>query len=202
MKGDPGVDAAERRPRRRSGRQLQPTLRVRPGWPLRVVVNKDVVLPERREATVADLKLSRPPDRTPVKLTIVVTPDLEQTLDDYLLIYRATYQDEAPSVADPEPAILETFLANDRGFRARPRESSNLLASRRSPYYSAQQAADYLRLSPRTLEKYRVVGGGRLFTSSGGESSMRGGDLRVWADQIVCDSTSDPAWRDPRNQKG
>jgi hypothetical protein len=85
-----------------------------------VVVNKDVVLPDRREATVADLKLSRPPDRTPVKLTIVVTPDLEQTLDDYLLIYRATYQDEAPSVADLVPAILETFLANDRGFvRAR-----------------------------------------------------------------------------------
>ena len=71
---------------------------------------------------MADLKLSRLPDRTPVKLTVMLTPDLKQPLDDYLLVYRATYQDEAPGVADIVPAMLESFLANDRGF-ARARAS-------------------------------------------------------------------------------
>lgn len=69
---------------------------------------------------MADLKLSRLPDRTPIKLTVMLAPDLKRALDDYLLVYRATYHDEAPNVADIVPAMLEAFLANDRGFaRAR-----------------------------------------------------------------------------------
>ena len=64
---------------------------------------------------MADLKLPKLPERTPVKITIAVLPDLKRTLDEYAAVYAASYgQDE--SVADLIPAILETFLAGDRAF--------------------------------------------------------------------------------------
>ena len=62
-----------------------------------------------------ELKLARIPDRTPVKLTITVMPDLHQALQDYALIYAATYGREEP-IAELIPAILSTFLEGDRGF--------------------------------------------------------------------------------------
>lgn len=64
---------------------------------------------------MADLKLPKLPERTPVKITIAVSPNLKGTLDEYAAVYAASYgQDE--SVADLIPAILETFLAGDRAF--------------------------------------------------------------------------------------
>ena len=73
------------------------------------------------------LKLSRLPDRTPVKLTITIMPDLHQTLQDYALHYAETYGEEEP-VAQLIPAILSTFLEGDRGFvrarAARARETA------------------------------------------------------------------------------
>ena len=62
-----------------------------------------------------DLKLAKLPDRTPVKLTLVITPDLHQALCDYAEIYRDTYgQEEA--VTDLVPSMLQAFLDSDRGF--------------------------------------------------------------------------------------
>lgn len=66
------------------------------------------------------LKLAKIPDRTPVKIAITVTPDLDADLRAYLDIYRTAYDDKAATVADLIPAMLETFLASDRAFaRAR-----------------------------------------------------------------------------------
>jgi len=62
------------------------------------------------------LKLAKLPDRTPVKIGITVTPDLDADLRAYLDLYRATYEDKAATVADLIPAMLETFLAGDRAF--------------------------------------------------------------------------------------
>lgn len=68
---------------------------------------------------MVDLKLARIPDRTPVKLTITVLPDLHQALQDYARIYAQAYGREEP-VSDLVPAILTAFLDSDRGFvRAR-----------------------------------------------------------------------------------
>ena len=64
---------------------------------------------------MAELKLGKLPDRTPVKLTISVLPDLHQSLQDYARIYAATYGREEP-IAELIPAILSTFLESDRGF--------------------------------------------------------------------------------------
>lgn len=61
------------------------------------------------------LKLAKLPDRTPVKITISVTPDLARTLADYQALYNRAYADKA-EVADLIPAMLETFLASDRAF--------------------------------------------------------------------------------------
>ena len=48
---------------------------------------------------MSELKLGKLPDRTPVKITITVSPNLSQALRDYAAIYRTTYG-EAESVAD------------------------------------------------------------------------------------------------------
>lgn len=64
---------------------------------------------------MTDLKLARLPDKTPVKLTISVAPDLQRDLADYAAIYRETYGEEQ-AVADLVPQMLATFLASDRGF--------------------------------------------------------------------------------------
>jgi hypothetical protein len=69
---------------------------------------------------MVDLKLARIPDRTPVKLTITVLPDLHQALQDYARIYAETYGRDEP-VSELVPAILSAFLDSDRAF-AKARE--------------------------------------------------------------------------------
>ena len=72
---------------------------------------------------MADLKLARLPDRTPVKLTLNITPDLQRALDDYAAIYAETYGQKA-AVADLVPGMIAAFLESDRGF-AKARLSHN-----------------------------------------------------------------------------
>ena len=43
-----------------------------------------------------ELKLARLPDRTPVKLAITVSPELNEALRDYALLYATTYGVEEP----------------------------------------------------------------------------------------------------------
>lgn len=62
-----------------------------------------------------DLKLAKLPDRTPVKLTVNITPDLDRALNDYADIYRETYG-QKETVADLIPHMLRSFLESDRGF--------------------------------------------------------------------------------------
>jgi hypothetical protein len=64
---------------------------------------------------MADLKLARLPDRTPVKLNIQVTPQLHVDLQRYAALYREAYgQEEA--VSDLIPSMLTAFLESDRAF--------------------------------------------------------------------------------------
>lgn len=64
---------------------------------------------------MAELRLRKLPDRTPVKIVISVTPDLNQALADYAAVYAATYGRKEP-VAELIPAMLENFLVSDREF--------------------------------------------------------------------------------------
>jgi hypothetical protein len=69
---------------------------------------------------MSGLRLARLPDRTPVKLVIQISPDLNQALVDYAELYRETYGQAEP-VQDLVPAMLATFLESNRAFaRARP----------------------------------------------------------------------------------
>lgn len=62
-----------------------------------------------------DLKLPKLPERTPVKITITVAPELNTALQAYAELYREAYG-EAEPVAQLIPYMLENFLAADRGF--------------------------------------------------------------------------------------
>lgn len=64
---------------------------------------------------MTDIRLSRLPDRTPVKLAISIAPDLHLALADYATIYQQAYGDEQ-AIADLVPHMLAAFLASDRGF--------------------------------------------------------------------------------------
>src|SRR3546814_20081234 len=85
---------------------LQPTITVRPGWPLRVLVHKDLTLRPwsgRGERRAAKLKLDKLPDRQPVKISIKVMPGLDPTPDDYGAPHDRSYG-EKEAVPDPIPA--------------------------------------------------------------------------------------------------
>ncbi|MCC6913245.1 MAG: DUF2274 domain-containing protein [Rhodospirillaceae bacterium] len=64
-----------------------------------------------------ELKLAKLPDRTPVKIVISVSPDLNKALQGYAELYRQTYGSEE-AVPELIPFMLETFLDGDRGFKA------------------------------------------------------------------------------------
>jgi hypothetical protein len=64
---------------------------------------------------MTELKLAKLPDRTPGKITITVTAELNQALRQYAEIYRAAYG-EAEAVAELIPFMLEAFLESDRAF--------------------------------------------------------------------------------------
>lgn len=61
------------------------------------------------------MKLAKLPDRTPVKLTISLSPELDRSLRAYAELYRATYG-ETETVQELVPAMLAGFLESDRAF--------------------------------------------------------------------------------------
>jgi hypothetical protein len=64
---------------------------------------------------MADLKMARLPDRTPIKLTISIFPDLHQRLSEYATLYADAYGSQEP-VSELIPAMLSAFLDSDREF--------------------------------------------------------------------------------------
>ena len=91
------------------------------------------------------LKLGKLPDRTPVRITITASPELNQGLRDYAALYRATYG-EAEAIADLIPFMLAAFLESDRGFAKAVKEGQPVPVSneekpaRRQPRRHAESA--------------------------------------------------------------
>jgi len=71
---------------------------------------------------MSSIRLQRLPDRTPVKMTIAVSPELAERLAAYAEAYEAAYG-QTESVADLIPFMLAGFMESDRGF-ARARKSN------------------------------------------------------------------------------
>ena len=61
-------------------------------------------------------------------------------------------------------------------------------------YLTNEEAATFLRLSPRTLEKNRVIGGGPRFHKFGRRVLYAIADLEAWAAERGHDMTSDPGY--------
>jgi predicted DNA-binding transcriptional regulator AlpA len=58
-------------------------------------------------------------------------------------------------------------------------------------YLRTEEAARFLGLSPRTMEKHRVYGTGPLYRKLGGRVVYAIHDLQEWADRGLRSSTSD-----------
>ncbi len=74
----------------------------------------------------------------------------------------------------------------------RPDNARETAARAGSRYLTNDEAAELLKLSPRTLEKQRVIGGGPKFRKFGRRVVYAIEDLESWANARSCDTTSDP----------
>ena len=71
---------------------------------------------------------------------------------------------------------------------------SQTATPRDTPYLTNDEAAEFLKLSPRTLEKQRVIGGGPRFRKFGRRVMYAVADLETWADARSFEATSDPEY--------
>ncbi|MBB5687487.1 DUF2274 domain-containing protein [Sphingobium boeckii] len=77
---------------------------------------------------MGQLKLPRLPERTPVKVTLSIPPDLNDALTDYAELYATTYGRQE-AVAELIPAMLSLFLESDREFvKIRRNKHSKVIA--------------------------------------------------------------------------
>ncbi len=60
-----------------------------------------------------------------------------------------------------------------------------------STYLTSTEAAEALRLSPRTLERHRLTGTGPKFVKAGRRVLYRPGDIEAWAEANTFASTSE-----------
>ena len=65
------------------------------------------------------------------------------------------------------------------------------ITTRALRYLTNEEAAMFLKLSPRTLDKFRVLGGGPKFRKFGRRVIYALDDLENWANSRICESTSD-----------
>ena len=75
----------------------------------------------------------------------------------------------------------------------RPAATVSTAAAQPQRYLTNDEAAEYLRLSPRTLEKQRVIGGGPRF-KFGRRVMYAVADLDAWAADRSFETTSDPEY--------
>lgn len=65
---------------------------------------------------MAEIKLGKLPDRTPVKLSVTLSPELARELEDYRAIYNERFDADEP-LPELVPHMLAAFLASDREFQ-------------------------------------------------------------------------------------
>jgi hypothetical protein len=70
----------------------------------------------------------------------------------------------------------------------------NATPTRTTVYLTCDEAGAFLKLSPRTLEKLRTIGGGPRFRKLGRRVMYAQADLEAWADSRACESTSVPVY--------
>jgi hypothetical protein len=73
-------------------------------------------------------------------------------------------------------------------------QSADLSSDAKPRFLNNSEAAEFLRLSPRTLEKQRVIGGGPRFRKFGRRVMYAIGDLEEWANARSFEMTCDPEY--------
>lgn len=73
---------------------------------------------------MSELRLRKLPDRTPVRLTVTLMPELNQALLDYAALYGEVYGQAEP-LPELVPAMLAEFLDGDKAFVRRRREQAS-----------------------------------------------------------------------------
>lgn len=81
-----------------------------------------------------------------------------------------------------------------RAAAAAPRSLVAPAAPAHPEFLTTDEAGAFLRLSPRTLEKQRVLGGGPRFRKFGARVVYAVEDLRAWANSRAYGMTSDPGY--------
>jgi len=76
----------------------------------------------------------------------------------------------------------------------RPDAAPALPVAHPQRYLTNDEAAEHLSLSPRTLEKLRVMGGGPKFRKFGRSVRYAEADLDAWAAERSFASTADPEY--------
>lgn len=61
-----------------------------------------------------------------------------------------------------------------------------------SPYLNTAQAAHHLKMSPKALERLRVLGGGPIYRKHGGHVVYKKQDLDDWSDSRQRNRTDPP----------
>ena len=87
----------------------------------------------------------------------------------------SSFPSRTAAAAAPQPAAVPAATANPE-------------------FLTTDEAGAFLRLSPRTLEKRRVLGGGPRFRKFGARVVYAAADLRAWADSHAYGMTSDPGY--------
>ncbi|PBB32489.1 DUF2274 domain-containing protein [Mesorhizobium sp. WSM3868] len=90
---------------------------------------------------MANLKLGKLPERTPSKITITVSADLSQALNDYAVLYRQAYG-ESETVAELIPFMLLEFLESDRAFAKARKEGVPGAGASEKPHRRSASTAD------------------------------------------------------------
>jgi hypothetical protein len=85
----------------------------------------------------------------------------------------SSFPSRSAAAAAPQPAVVPAAPGNPE-------------------FLTTDEAGAFLRLSPRTLEKQRVLGGGPRFRKLGARVVYATADLRAWADTHTYGMTSDP----------
>jgi hypothetical protein len=98
------------------------------------------------------------------------------------------------SPLDPPPyrgAAREKTMSLEHS-PARNRKDASTAPSGEVLFFTQTEAAELLRISARTLERFRLEGRGPQFRAFGRRRLYAKADLIAWADKQVRTSTSDP----------
>lgn len=87
-----------------------------------------------------------------------------------------------------------SYFPSPTAATAAPHPAAIPAAPANPEFLTTDEAGAFLRLSPRTLEKQRVLGGGPRFRKFGARVVYAAADLRAWADSHTYGMTSDPGY--------